>query len=45
MKEESPTVWGLAMAVTQIAQHQDNYERQIDLERIGAELLTVEVEA
>ena len=44
MKEGSPTVWGLSMAVTQVAQKQDNYEKQIEMERIGAELLTVVAE-
>jgi hypothetical protein len=36
---ESPTVWGLSMAVTQVAQKQSNYETQIDMERVGSRIL------
>lgn len=39
VKEASPTVWGLAMAVTRIAQDRPDYEEQIELERIGAKIL------
>lgn len=37
--KESPTVWGLSMAVTRVAQQQENYEKQIDLERIGNQII------
>jgi len=41
---ESPTVWGLSMAVTQVAQKQTSYDKQIDMERIGAEILETPIE-
>lgn len=41
---ESPTQWGLAMAVTRIAQDQKDYERQVDFERIGTKILETPVE-
>jgi hypothetical protein len=37
--KESPTVWGLSMAVTRIAQDQKEYETQVDFERAGAKIL------
>ena len=37
--KESPTQWGLAMAVTRVAQDVDDYEKQIELESIGAKIL------
>lgn len=37
--KESPTQWGLAMAITQIAQQEENYENQIQMEKIGARIL------
>jgi len=37
--KESPTVWGLSMAVTRIAQTQKDYETQIDFERVGSKIL------
>jgi hypothetical protein len=37
--KESPTVWGLSMAVTRVAQRQENYETQVDMERIGAKII------
>lgn len=49
--KESPTQWGLAMAVTRYAHEQPDYNRQIELEEIGNEIigldpkvLTVETE-
>jgi len=36
---ESPTQWGLAMAVTRVAQNEENYEKQIELEKVGAQIL------
>lgn len=41
---ESPTVWGLSMAVTQVAQNQKSYDSQINMERIGAEILETPIE-
>jgi len=41
---ESPTVWGLSMAVTRVAQNQKSYDKQIDMERIGAEILETPIE-
>ena len=38
-KEASPTVWGLSMAVTRVAQDEKDYESQINMERIGAKIL------
>lgn len=37
--KETPTAWGLSMAVTRVAQDQSSYEKQIDLERIGTKIL------
>jgi len=37
--KESPTAWGLSMAVTRVAQDQDNYDKQIEMERIGTKIL------
>jgi hypothetical protein len=37
--KETPTQWGLSMAVTQIAQKQQDYEKQITMERIGSKIL------
>ena len=37
--KESPTQWGLSMAVTQIAQNEEDYEQQIEMEKIGAKIL------
>jgi len=37
--KESPTAWGLSMAVTRVAQDQNNYEKQIEMERIGNKIL------
>jgi len=42
--KESPTQWGLSMAVTQIAQKQQDYEKQITMERIGSKILEEPVE-
>jgi hypothetical protein len=42
--KESPTQWGLSMAVTQIAQKQQDYEKQINMERVGARILDEPVE-
>src|SRR4030042_2168008 len=42
--KESPTQWGLSMAVTQIAQKQQDYEKQISMERIGSKILDEPVE-
>jgi len=41
--KESPTQWGLSMAVTQIAQNEEDYEKQIEMEKIGAQLLEKKV--
>lgn len=38
--KESPTVWGLSMAVTRVAQDMKDYERQIDFERAGSKILS-----
>lgn len=38
--EEDKSQWGLAMAVTRIAQNEENYENQIELEHIGNKILT-----
>jgi len=40
---ESPTQWGLSMAVTRVAQDEDDYEKQIELEKIGAKILNKEI--
>jgi len=37
---EDKSQWGLAMAVTRLAQDEDNYEEQIKLEQIGNKILT-----
>jgi len=42
--KESPTQWGLAMAVTRVAQNTEDYEKQIELEKIGAKILEEKVE-
>lgn len=39
VREGSPTVWGLAMAVTRVAQEESSYDKQIEMETIGANLL------
>lgn len=36
---QSPTQWGLAMAVTRVAQDEEDYEKQIELEKVGAQIL------
>jgi len=36
---ESKTQWGLSMAVTRLAQDESNYETQIEMEKIGAQIL------
>jgi len=41
-KEGSPTQWGLSMAVTRIAQYEENYNEQVRMEQIGAKLLKAE---
>jgi len=41
---ESPTQWGLSMAVTQLAQKEQDYDKQINMERIGAKILNEPVE-
>jgi len=41
VKEQSPTVWGLSMAVTRVAQDQKDYEKQIEMERIGSDILSM----
>lgn len=38
--KESPTVWGLSMAVTRVAQDQKDYEKQIGMERAGSKILS-----
>lgn len=42
--KESPTQWGLSMAVTQLAQKQQDYEKQVAMERIGSKILDEPVE-
>lgn len=42
--KEGPTQWGLAMAMTRIAQNEDNYENQIKMEKVGAQILEEETE-
>lgn len=37
--KQAPTQWGMSMAVTRIAQNVDSYEKQIEMEKIGSELL------
>ena len=37
--KETPNQWGIAMAMTRCAQDEKNYEEQIKMEKIGAELL------
>lgn len=37
--KETPTQWGISMAVTRCAQDESNYESQIEMEKIGAKLL------
>ncbi len=37
--KESPTVWGLSMAVTRLAQNQQSIEERIRWERIGSKIL------
>jgi len=43
--KESPTQWGLSMAVTRVAQDMEDYEKQVELEKIGARILEEEIEA
>lgn len=38
---EGPTRWGLANAVTFVAQHQEDYEHQIEMEKIGGQIMEV----
>jgi len=40
--KESPTQWGLSMAVTRIAQDEEDYEKQIELEKIGNDILNMD---
>jgi len=40
--KETPTQWGVSMAMTQVAQKTDSYEDQIKMEKIGADLLKKE---
>jgi hypothetical protein len=42
--KEGTTQWGLAMAVTRLAQDEQNYENQIQMERIGAQILDLTAE-
>jgi len=42
--QEGPTQWGLSMAVTRIAQDEKDYEKQIQMEKIGAQILDLEAE-
>jgi len=42
--KESPTQWGLAMAVTRVAQDEENYENQIKMEEIGTQILKTKAE-
>jgi len=37
--KETNTQWGLAMAVTRIAQDEENYEDQIKMEQVGTEIM------
>lgn len=37
--KQSPTQWGLSMAVTRIAQDEKNYDNRIELEKVGAKIL------
>jgi hypothetical protein len=41
-REGSPTQWGLSMAITRVAQDEDNYNEQVKMEEIGAKLLKPE---
>lgn len=42
--KEGNTIWGLSMAVTNLAQKSENYERQVDLEKIGNQILDTPIE-
>jgi len=42
--QEGFTQWGLCNAVTAVAKNETNYDRQIELEKLGTRLMEVEVE-
>jgi len=42
---ERPTQWGLAMAVTRVAQDQADYNKQVEWEKVGAEILELPIKA
>lgn len=42
--KESNTQWGLSMAVTRIAQDESDYEKQIEMEKIGNDILNLTAE-
>ena len=42
--KEAPTQWGLANAVTRIAQEEEKPENQVELEKIGNEIAILEPE-
>lgn len=39
------TKWGLSNAITAVAKTEENYEKQIEMEKVGAEILTAPMEA
>lgn len=42
--KESSTKWGLSMAITRVAQDNNDYENQIEMEKIGNEILNMNIE-
>ncbi len=42
--QESPTQWGIAMAITRLAQNEEDYENQIKYEKIGSDILQLKPE-
>lgn len=42
LTREGPTQWGLAMAVTRVSQKLDDYNKQIEWEKVGAEILELD---
>lgn len=43
--KEGYTQWGLSNAITRVAQTETDYEKQIEMEKLGASILTVPVES
>jgi len=37
--KESPNMWGLSMAVTRVAQDLENYDQQVEWEKVGSKIL------